>query len=43
MMHMLEVLEIEHVGRHHSGIDDTINIANCVIKLLTDKNWIPEL
>lgn len=34
MMECLEVLNIAHSGRHHSGIDDTNNIAQCVISLL---------
>ncbi|RZF32468.1 hypothetical protein LSTR_LSTR015922, partial [Laodelphax striatellus] len=33
LKHMLEILEIERVGRLHSGIDDCTNIANIVKKL----------
>jgi len=31
MMGMLKLCHIEHVGRHHSGIDDVRNIANCAV------------
>lgn len=34
MMELLNLLEIEHVGRHHSGIDDVRNILECLRKLL---------
>lgn len=34
MTHMLEILKIPLDGRHHSGIDDTFNIAKVVIELL---------
>jgi len=30
MMEILEEFKIDHVGRHHSGIDDVINITSCV-------------
>lgn len=33
---MLELCGIELEGRHHSGIDDARNIANCVIKCLKE-------
>ncbi|KAK3798692.1 hypothetical protein RRG08_029472 [Elysia crispata] len=33
MMHMLTGLNLQHVGRHHSGIDDCRNIANIVVEL----------
>jgi inhibitor of KinA sporulation pathway (predicted exonuclease) len=33
MMSMLYELEIPHVGKHHSGIDDTINISNIFLHL----------
>ena len=36
MMQMLEILRINHEGRHHSGIDDTKNIARIVIALYED-------
>ena len=34
MMEMLQILKLEHQGRHHSGIDDAENIANALIALL---------
>lgn len=30
MMDMLRILDLNHEGRHHSGIDDCKNIANIV-------------
>lgn len=33
MMGMLKILNITHTGRHHSGIDDTNNIAKIVREL----------
>merc|ERR1712079_4690 len=33
MMEMLQDLQIEHIGRHHSGIDDARNICNIVVEL----------
>jgi len=30
MMGMLSTFKIQHIGRHHSGIDDVRNITNCV-------------
>ncbi|GFS21447.1 ERI1 exoribonuclease 3 [Elysia marginata] len=34
MMPMLTGLRLQHVGRHHSGIDDCRNIANIVVELM---------
>ncbi|GFO05084.1 eri1 exoribonuclease 3 [Plakobranchus ocellatus] len=34
MMHMLTGLNLQHIGRHHSGIDDCRNIANIVVELM---------
>lgn len=36
MTDMLRLAGLELQGRHHSGVDDTINIARCVIQSLTD-------
>jgi inhibitor of KinA sporulation pathway (predicted exonuclease) len=36
MMDMLAALNLAHVGRHHSGIDDCVNIANIVMALIND-------
>lgn len=36
MTEMLDILDLELEGKHHSGIDDSINIARCVIKTLED-------
>jgi len=33
---LLEILGIKLVGRHHSGIDDSKNIAACAVKLIND-------
>lgn len=33
MMEMLKVLNIEHEGRHHSGIDDVSNICSICVRL----------
>lgn len=33
MMELLSLLDIEHVGKHHSGIDDVRNILECLRKL----------
>lgn len=30
-MKMIEILNIKHEGRHHSGIDDVTNICNICI------------
>ncbi|XP_071478899.1 ERI1 exoribonuclease 3-like isoform X1 [Diadema antillarum] len=38
MMQMLEKLHLEHVGRHHSGIDDCRNIAN-ILRALAQKRF----
>lgn len=37
MMELIQLLEIEHVGRHHSGIDDVRNIKACLVELLNSK------
>jgi inhibitor of KinA sporulation pathway (predicted exonuclease) len=42
MSEMLRVCELEKLGRHHSGIDDTKNIARCVQKIVIDYGEIPE-
>jgi inhibitor of KinA sporulation pathway (predicted exonuclease) len=34
MMEMLQVLGIKHEGKHHSGIDDVLNICNICIELV---------
>eukprot|EP01084_Bolivina_argentea_P281625 481878_1 len=34
MMRMLQILNISHIGKHHSGIDDVKNICNIVVTLL---------
>jgi inhibitor of KinA sporulation pathway (predicted exonuclease) len=34
MMEMLEVLNIKHEGKHHSGIDDVRNICSICIQLI---------
>jgi inhibitor of KinA sporulation pathway (predicted exonuclease) len=34
MPHMLELCGLELKGKHHSGIDDSRNIAACVIECL---------
>ena len=33
---MLELCKVELQGRHHSGIDDSRNIASCVLKCLEE-------
>jgi inhibitor of KinA sporulation pathway (predicted exonuclease) len=33
---MLEYLQLPFIGRHHSGIDDTRNIANIMLKIIDD-------
>ena len=33
---MLKYLKLEHQGRHHSGLDDCINIANIALKMMKD-------
>ena len=34
MMHMIQVLNIPHKGKHHSGIDDVKNICQICIELV---------
>jgi hypothetical protein len=34
MTHMLSLLEIPLIGKHHSGIDDAKNISAVIIELL---------
>jgi len=34
MMGILQKLKIQHVGRHHSGIDDALNLVSCVRYML---------
>ena len=34
MANILEAMELELIGRHHSGIDDTRNIARIIIELI---------
>jgi len=36
MSSMLEELDLELIGRHHSGLDDSRNIARIVIRMLKD-------
>ena len=36
MPHMLELTGLELEGRHHSGIDDSRNIARVALKLLEE-------
>lgn len=36
MMYMLNALDIPHEGRHHSGIDDCLNIAKIVDRMVKD-------
>jgi ERI1 exoribonuclease 3 len=36
MTEMLDILQIPLVGRHHSGIDDSRNIAAVLVRMLTD-------
>ena len=35
MMEMMKLFEIEHSGRHHSGIDDVTNICECLKYLIS--------
>lgn len=42
MPDMLYKLKLDLIGRHHSGIDDCVNIARISIQLLKD-GWIPEI
>lgn len=34
MMKMLQVLDFKHEGKHHSGIDEVLNICNICIELV---------
>jgi len=36
MEHMLKLCALELQGNHHSGIDDSRNIARCVISCLKE-------
>lgn len=36
MPNMLDYLKIPLTGRHHSGIDDTCNIAKIMLKMIED-------
>jgi inhibitor of KinA sporulation pathway (predicted exonuclease) len=36
MPHMLDLCKLELQGKHHSGIDDSRNIAACVIACLNE-------
>ena len=36
MMGMLDHLKMQHQGRHHSGIDDTLNIAAVLKRMVAD-------
>ena len=38
MPSILEYLHLPFIGRHHSGIDDTRNIANIMLKIIEDGN-----
>ena len=33
---MLEKLNLSLIGRHHSGFDDSFNIARCAVKTMED-------
>ena len=37
MKEMLDYLGLELDGRHHSGIDDSLNIAKIALKLMQEK------
>ena len=39
MMGMLHALNIQHTGKHHSGIDDCTNIAK-VLKVLAQRGYV---
>jgi inhibitor of KinA sporulation pathway (predicted exonuclease) len=43
MLDMLAYCDLELKGRHHSGIDDSMNIAACAIYMLDKLNWNPEV
>lgn len=36
MTGMLEYLKLELIGRHHSGIDDSRNIARIAVRMMAD-------
>jgi len=36
MTDMLDALKLGLIGRHHSGIDDTRNIARILVKMMQD-------
>jgi len=36
MKHMLEFLGLPLIGKHHSGLDDTINIANIMKQMISE-------
>ena len=42
MMLMLSTLGVDHVGRHHSGLDDCRNIANICVNLIQTRGWVPQ-
>lgn len=42
MMHMLELLDLKHEGRHHSGIDDVKNISN-IVKAICERGTVLDL
>lgn len=42
MTGMLERLGMEVKGRHHSGIDDSRNIARILRRVVSD-GWVPEV
>jgi inhibitor of KinA sporulation pathway (predicted exonuclease) len=37
LMHMMNVLGIPFNGRHHSGIDDSLNIAKIAMRIVSDR------
>lgn len=41
MAEMLEALNMDLVGRHHSGIDDCGNILG-IVKRMVEDGWVPE-
>jgi len=43
MVRMLELLWIELEGRHHSGLDDSRNIAKILIQLMKEWDCIPRI
>jgi inhibitor of KinA sporulation pathway (predicted exonuclease) len=34
MMEMINSLDLKHEGKHHSGIDDVLNICNICVELI---------